>query len=204
MVFFWHGRSISSGKQTSTAKGSVFLNANKFEWCNNSIFMVYFLCYCEVIILEGRQGLVTPQLVILQCSLILERSVFQKSGSATIGPTFKYFLLSPHFSWEEFVKRKKNHSLFTFHVLSALMCLYFIFYKPCFSFLGSFDQNLSLGSASLHPSCSMTEPISLARHPEAHAAKRVVCVWVWVSVCGCDTCRATAPSHVSPEAWEPH
>lgn len=73
--------------------------------------MVCFLGHCEVIVLEGRQGLVTPQLVILQCRLLLERSVFQKCGSATIGPIFKYFLLSPSFNWEEFVERKTIHSL---------------------------------------------------------------------------------------------
>lgn len=111
--------------------------------------MVCFLGRCEVIVLEGREGLVTPQLVILQCSLILETSLFQKCGSATMGPIFKYFLLSPSFNWEEFLKEKKNHSLFTFHVLSALTCLYFIFYKPCSPFLQRFVQNLSLGSASI-------------------------------------------------------
>lgn len=113
--------------------------------------MVCFLGHCEVIVLEGRQGLVTPQLVILQCSLILERTVFQKCGSATIEPIFKSFLLPPSFNWEEFVRRKKKKRkmFFIFHLLSALMCPYFVFYKPCFLFLGSFDQNLSFGSASI-------------------------------------------------------
>lgn len=106
---FLHGRSISLANQTSTVKGSVFLNSSKCEWCNNSIFMACFLGHCEVIVLEGRQGLVTPQLVILQCSVILERSVFQKCGPATIGPIFKHFLLSPSFNWQEFVRRKNIH-----------------------------------------------------------------------------------------------
>lgn len=97
-----------------------------------------------------------------------------------MGPIFKYFLLSSSFNWEGFLKGKKNHSLFTFHVLSALRCLYFTFYKACFPFLGSFDQKLEFGKC-LHPSFPKAEPISLARHPEANAAKRVYGgVWAWV------------------------
>lgn len=93
--------------------------------------MVCFLGHCEVIVLEGRQGLVTPQLVILQCSLILERSVFQKCGSATMGPIFKYFLLSPSFNWEEFLKEKK-----IIHFL-----LFMCFLHSCISI--SFSTNLA-------------------------------------------------------------
>lgn len=96
--------------------------------------MVCFLGHCEVIVLEGRQGLVTPQLVILQCSLILEKSVFQKCGSATMGPICKYFLLSPSFNWEEFLKEKIKAFTFyfscafcthmsLFHLLQTLLSL---------------------------------------------------------------------------------
>jgi len=109
--------------------------------------MVCFLGHCEVIILEGRQGLVTPQLVILQCSLILERCVFQKCGSATIGPILKYFLLSLSFNWEEFVERKNIQ--FMFNVLLHLCVSISSSYKLCFPFLGSCDQNLSSGGASI-------------------------------------------------------
>lgn len=81
--------------------------------------MVCFLGHCEVIVLEGRQGLVTPQLVILQCSLILERTVFQKCGSATIEPIFKSFLLPPSFNWEKFVRRKKKKRKMFFYFSCA-------------------------------------------------------------------------------------
>lgn len=168
--------------------------------------MVCFLGHCEVIVLEGRQGLVTPQLVILQRGLILERSVFQKCGSATIGPIFKYFLLSPSFNSEELVERKNIHSML--HVLLRSCVSVSSSYALRFPFLRSCDQNLSSGSACCPQWLSLTRLISAAGRASVLAYLRESpSAWLGTLMLVLQrrgqTCRANGSSHVPPVAWEP-
>lgn len=58
------------------------------------------------------------------------------------------------------------------------MCPYFIFYKPCFLFLGSFDQNLRLGSASML--AFLRQSPSACQGILKLIMQRGWCVWVWV------------------------
>lgn len=65
-------------------------------------------------------------------------------------------------------------------------------YKLCFAFLGSCDQNLGSGGASI-----------LAYLRESPSAWPGILILVLQRAGGGHTRRADAPSHLSPAAWEP-
>lgn len=169
--------------------------------------MVCFLGHCEIIVLEGRQGLVTPQLVILRCSLILERSVFQKCSSATIGPIFKYFLLHPSFNQEEFGEKKKKSLLFTPNVLLHLYSISSS-YIHHFPFIRSCNQNPRLRKSAVH-SCftSPDLPLLPAKSPVPVFLRGSTAAWLGKLMLMlqrvCHKPRANAPSHISAAAQEP-
>lgn len=115
--------------------------------------------------------------------------------SATIGSTFKDFLLSPPLNWKSLLKENKS---FTFYFSCTFCTQVSLFHllQTSFSLSWEFWPKPEFGKC-LHASCSKRQGLSAWPGILKLMLQRGWCV----CESGCDTCRAIVPSHVSP--WEP-